>query len=109
MSYNRSPLAFDDIREAFDRAISSPRGIRIACTSRGAAVMLRSRFNYFRKLNRAENVQIYSADSPMWNRSVYDKLVLRIPPKGDALENILFIEPRSIGDLQIEEIGPPAP
>lgn len=104
MSYNKSLLAFDDIREAFEKALSAPKGIRISCSSRGAAVILRSRFNYYRKLDREQNGKTYETDHPMWNRSPYDKLVLRIPPKNEPEANTLYIEPRSIGDLFIEEI-----
>lgn len=104
MSYNKSALAFDDIREAFEKALNAPKGVRIPCADRGAAIILRSRFNYYRKLNRAENGRTYPDDHYMWNRSVYDRLVLRIPPKGTAEENVLYIEPRSVTDLVIEEI-----
>lgn len=104
MSYNKSPLAYDDIIAAFERALNSAKGIRIPCVSRGAAVVLRSRFNYYRTLNREENSKTYDPTHPMWNRSVYDRLVLRIPPKGTKNENVLFIEHHLATDLQIEEI-----
>ena len=104
MSYNKSPLAFDDIREAFERALNAERGIRITCVSRGAATILRARFNYFRWMNRKENAHTYEPDHPMWNRSVYDRLVLRIPPKGSPEEAVLYIEPRLVSSLSIEEI-----
>lgn len=104
MSYNRSSLAFDDIREAFERALAAPRGIRIVCKDRGAAFVLRSRFNYFRKLDRDENKRTYDLEHPMHAKSPYDRLVLRIPPKFDVEEHILYIEPRSVEALEIEEI-----
>ena len=104
MAYNRSPLSFDDIREAFERAINSPKGISIECKDRGAAVVLRSRFNYLRTLDRQENMKTYTAEHPMWNRSVYDRFVLSIPPKGDPQEHVLFIRPRSAEDLDIKEL-----
>jgi len=104
MSFNTSSLAFDDIQGAFDRALAAPKGIRIKCSSRGEAIVLRSRFNYFRKMNRKENKEIYTSDQPMWGKSVYDKLVLRVPLKGTEGDNTLFIEPRSVEDLNIEDI-----
>lgn len=105
MGFNLSPLAFDDIREAFDRALSAPKGIRIPCTSRGAAIVLRSRFNYYRKLDREENRKTYPPEHPMYGKSAYDKLVLHIPSKGHAEENVLFVEPRPSLELTIEEIN----
>lgn len=105
MPFNTSPLAFDDVREIFDRALNSKRGIRIPCSSRGSAMVLRSRFNYFRKMDRTQNAEVYPPDHPMHKRSAYDRLILRIPSKGDPREHILFIEPRSPLDFVIEEIG----
>lgn len=104
MSYNRSPLAFDDIREVFDKALNSNKGLRISCVNRGAAFVLRSRFNYFRTIDRRESAKIYPTDHPMWAKSAYDKLVLRIPAKGTDEENILYIEKRRADKLRFEEI-----
>lgn len=104
MNFNKSPLSFDDIREAFDRALATLRGIKIPCETRGAAVLLRSRFNYFRTLNRKENRDTYPPGHQMYGRSIYDKLVLRIPPRGSAEEAVLYVEPRSVEALNIQEI-----
>lgn len=100
MSFNKSPLAFDDAREVFERATTAPKGIRILCSDRAAAVVLRSRFNYFRKLDREENKKTYPPDHPMYNRSAYDKLVLRIPQDEPAL----YIEPHTAEIYNIEEL-----
>lgn len=107
MSFNKSPLAFDDAREILERALNSTKGIRIPCTSRGTAIVLRARLNYFRKLDRGENTKIYEASHPLWKKSVYDKLMLRIPAKGEPDENILYIEPYSMGSriISIEDIS----
>jgi hypothetical protein len=106
MSFNKSILAFDDIRQVFDRALQTPRGLKIPCPSRGKAINLRSRFNYFRKIDRDESLKIYPTDHPMFGRSSYDKLALRVPEKGHPEENILFIEPHSAESYKIEEIKP---
>lgn len=105
MSYNKSPLAFDDIAEAFERALASPKGIRIPCTSRGAAINLRSRFNYMRKVNRIDNRRTYPPDHPMHGHSIYDKLILRIPPRESPDGATLYIEQRTIESMNIEEIA----
>lgn len=96
--------AYETIRDAFDKALDAPRGVRIPCLTRGAALSLRHRFNYFRKLNRDQNSDIYPSGHRMHKRSVYDSLVLRIPAKGAPDDNVLFIEPHLLGDLIIEEI-----
>jgi len=104
MSFNRSPFAFDDIKEVFERALNAPKGIRIQCKTRGAAVSLRSRFNYWRSRNREDNRKTYEADHPLHNNSIYDRLILRIGPKGDLNEATLFIEHHTSENLLIEEI-----
>jgi hypothetical protein len=103
MSHNKSYLAFDDVREIFDRALIAPKGVHVSLPTRGKAVATRSRFNYFRLLDREENGKTYEKDHPMYNRSAYDKLVLRIPPKGAPDENILYIEPHSALNYIVKE------
>lgn len=104
MGFSTSPLAFDDVREAFDKALAAVKGIKIRCKSRGAAINLRQRFNTYRKMDRQTNAKIYTEDEPMWKRSVYDTLQLRVPPQGHPDERVLFIEKRTVDDLAIELI-----
>lgn len=105
MSFNKSPLAFDDLREIFNRALNAKSGIRIACRSRGDAIVLRTRFNYFRKLDRADNKRLYQMDDYMHGRSAYDRLVLTVPARGAEDENYLYIKRRRAEDLTVEELG----
>lgn len=105
MSFNKSTLAFDDIKAAFERALAAPKGIRIPCPNRGAAINLRSRFNYVRMMDREATLRIYPDGHPMQGRSMYDKLVLRVPARDQPDAAILYIEPRSVEDLNIEEIA----
>lgn len=104
MSWNKSPLAFDDCKETFEQALESPRGIRVIYESRSRAINERSRFNYCRKLNRAANKDIYPEDHYMHGRSPYDTLVLRIPPKNSPDAHILYIEKRLVENLKIEQL-----
>lgn len=103
MSYNKSPFAFDDIRSAFERALEAPKGIKLVCDSHSAAILLRSRFNYYRKMHRRENSEVYQPGDPMYGKSVYDRLILRVPKKGNTDANILYIEPHVL-KAEIEEI-----
>src|SRR5262245_58537559 len=104
MSYSKSVFAFDDVQPAFDKALAAEKGIRIVCASRSAAIILRSRFNYFRKLDRDENKKTYEPGHHLYGRSMYDRLILRVPPKGDANEHCVYIEKRDVSDLNIEEL-----
>jgi hypothetical protein len=102
--YNKSPLAFDDLRVVFQRAMEAPIGLRVICKSRSEAVITRSRLNYLRKMDRKENAITYQSDHPMYMRSVWDRLVLRIPPKGQPDEAVIYIEKRRAENLILEEI-----
>ena len=55
-------------------------------------------------MDRKENAITYQSDHPMYMRSAWDKLVLRIPPKGDPQETVIFIEKRTADNLILEEI-----
>lgn len=104
MSFNKNTFAFQDIKEAFDQAVSAEKGIRIPCASRGSAINLRSRFNYYRKTDRAQSKGIYPPSHPMHGNSTYDRLVLRIPARDAPDANVLYIEHRSVENFHIEEI-----
>jgi hypothetical protein len=106
MNFSQSLLAFDDLRPHFDRALGSERGIKITCDSYSQAVILRARFNYYRKLDRQSNKRTYGEEHPLHNRSIYDRLILRVPKKGTADENCVFLEKRSPEAWKIEEIKP---
>lgn len=106
MSFNKSPLAFDDIRAIFEKALQTEHGVRIPCRNRATAVVLRSRFNYFRVQDREYNAKTYDPDHLMHGRSMYDKFVLRLPHQGAPDDHVLYIQPRSMGEMTVEELGP---
>jgi hypothetical protein len=104
MSWNTSPLSFRDVRDMFDRALKSEKGITVRQDTRAQVVSLRARFNYFRKMDRKENASTYPADHPLHNTSAYDALILRIPPRGSPDELILYIEQRNASNYDVKEI-----
>lgn len=77
MSFSKSPLAFEDIRAALDRALSSPRGVVVKVESPGMAINLVTRANYFRRQDQKENAKIYPDGHPHKNSSVWDNLRIR--------------------------------
>lgn len=105
--YNKSPYAFDDLREIFERAMLSEHGIKIVCKSRSEAIITRSRMNYLRKMDRKENAITYQSDHPMHMRSVWDRLVLRVPAKGAPDETTIYMEKRSHENFIIEDLSGP--
>lgn len=104
---NKDHSTFSDVQEIFDRALTSPHGVRSKQLTRSHAINLRARFNYFRTLDRRENAKIYQGDDPRRYRSIYDELVLEIPPKGSPDDTTLYIRRRNPDGLNFEEIKPP--
>lgn len=87
MAFSRSPLSYADVRDALEQALASEKGVAIECPDHGAAIALRQRMNTFRKIDRSENRKVYPEDHPLHGNSNFDRLSLRVPPKGDANDN----------------------
>jgi hypothetical protein len=104
MGYNSSIKSFEDVRAVLDEALMSPTGKMSKQPTRAAAINLRARFNHFRSIDRRENKRVYPEDHHLYNRSVYDVLVLQIPPKGTPDDTTLYIRKRSPEDLQFSDI-----
>jgi hypothetical protein len=77
LSFSKSPLAFEDIRAALDRALASPRGIIVKVESPGVAINFVTRANYFRRQDQTANSKIYPDGHPHKNGSVWDNLQIR--------------------------------
>ena len=105
--FSKSLMAFDDVRAVLDRAAESSKGVKVVCKSRGEAVITRSRMNYLRVLDRKQNGIVYESDHPLHMRSVWDRLIIRIPPRGSPEETTIYVEKRSIDNWTIEEITDP--
>lgn len=109
MSISTSPLAFEDARETFERALraveNGRNGIRIKFETRGGAVRFRHRMNRFRIQDREANKRVYpDPESPLHNVSPYDRLELTIPPKGSPDEVYLIIRRRTSEAFEVEEL-----
>lgn len=98
MPASKSPNSLSGYADVFQRALDSPKGVKITLPSRAEAVNFRAGLNRYRAQDRAANAKIYPADHPMHAISVYDpyKIVLR--------ETTLVIEPVVPVDLQIEDV-----
>lgn len=104
MSFNRSPFAFGDLRDLFQKAMETPKGLRIIQENRGRAIRLSMRLNYLRKMNRKENALTFPVDHPLHMRSEWDKLEISVPKKGTPDEHCVYIRHRKMEDLKIEEL-----
>lgn len=91
MSLPTSRLAFVDCIEVFDRALEDPKGIRVRQKDSDAAWHYRMRMHQARKLIQNDNRQTYEEDHPMFGRSIYDTLAIRIRKVDDIF--YLYIAP----------------
>jgi hypothetical protein len=106
MSFSKSPISYEDVRDAMDKALASPRGILIK-KYRGdpkRASLFRQRAYYYRRQSRADNIKIYPVGHTLhpsedigW--SIYDPLEFDVLKDGT-----IVVTPRNGNDLLIEEI-----
>lgn len=80
-----SVITYADVREWFDRALASEKGLIVECETHGAAVSLNQRLHRFRRQDREANAVVYEPGHPMHNSSVYD-ILFWPPPVNDETE-----------------------
>lgn len=104
MTASTSLLAYQDCTEYMDRALEEPKGIRIQVKDEDAAIHLRSRMHYGRKLHRQENARVYAdqRDHPMYGKSPYDALVIKIKRLSEGW--YLYLERTDLATLKVESL-----
>jgi len=99
VSFNRTPLALEDVRVILDRALAARVGVRVPFATKGEAVYWRGRANYLRRQDRKDNAAIYRPDHPLHKQSAYDGLRLFLID-----ERIIVIKKVSATVPDIEEL-----
>lgn len=97
--------AYKECQDIFERASLDSAGARVQVESYAAAVGLRTRLHYFRKLDRAANKETYPHGHPQHGQSIYDDYSVSILPDEDREHYWLYIEPRSKKILAIEGLS----
>jgi hypothetical protein len=100
MSFNKAPIAFDDVREVLNQAIDTKNGIKITFETLAEGARFRQRAYYYIRQDRENSKKVYPEDHPMHGVSVYDKLCLYSNTKECALE----ILPSVLHKLKIQEL-----
>lgn len=100
---SKSPLSYEDIREALDRALEAKKGVRLKLDSNDSAKNFQHRANFFRRQDREDNTKIFPIGheyNPAGKRglSVYDKLKISVR------DNIVEIRKYSASVLHTEEL-----
>ena len=101
MATSSSKLSFDDCYEAFERAISATKGIRLTFTDYGSANYFKNRLHMARQLDRKANAETYEQDHPSHGTTKYDELYVKLLDMGG--KGIVLIEKIKL-NAEIEEI-----
>lgn len=110
MTRSTNRLAFTDVFDVFDKALSASKGVRLPFDSKNEATYFRMRMNQARAVDRNESKKVYPKDDPMYGQSQYDILSIRLigpiedenSPTGQT--TFLYIEPKEKRMPQIEEL-----
>ena len=78
MTLPTSLLSYQDCTELLDSAIADDFGIRYKVADYDEAMHEQSRIHMCRKLHREANKTIYEEGDPLYGRSIYDAIVVRI-------------------------------
>lgn len=97
-------LSYGDAYDALDRAKDDAKGIRLRFDDYSAAATFRSRVHYARAVDRRDNAQIYDESDPLFGRSAYDPLVVRIKQDSEGLWWV-YIEHASIENMVVESLS----
>ena len=83
MVVSTSRLAYSDCFDLMEKAIADQKGIQIKFAKYEDAHHFRLRLHSSRRIDRNDNKVLYGEDHPMYGRSVYDQLTMRIRKLGD--------------------------
>lgn len=89
-------LSPETLRDVWDRALASPRGIRVKQPNHPAAVNFCAKLNRFRAQDRKANDEIFPEGDPRRGKSVFDALVCSID-KGD---NSVLVRPGTLPEME---------
>lgn len=109
MVTSTSRLAYTDCFDLMDKAITDPKGIQVKFARQEDAWHFRIRLHTARKIDRLDNKVVYAEGHPLYGRSVYDVLTMRIRlengPAGPAWLRLERIDAREfiVESLNIEE------
>lgn len=100
MAYATSISSYPDIRQLLDRALESPKGVRLTFESKKEALTFKGRVHSFRFMDRKENAKIYPEDHPMHQRSVYDPLTCK-----SVSETVVDVLKLEAVEFNVEELS----
>lgn len=105
MPTSTSRLAYEDCFSYFSEALDDPRGVRILLAKPGDAHQLRVRMNAARVLDREANAETYDPSHPLFGRSEFDQVMVRLVAERGSEETWVYIERRGANVLQIQRLS----
>lgn len=102
MALSDCTSAYPDCYEHYERAGSSPKGIRILLNTENEAMQLRFRLYQARKLERVQSMRMYKREDPQYNKSINDRFRVTIRPTAELDGKYwVYIEP---WDQEVEAV-----
>lgn len=100
MELNEAPQNLIAPKDLLERALASPKGIRVWFKTSADAISMRNRMSAVKTKDRKKSTQIYEFSSPLYNKSSYDSLAVIIKPgiysRSEELTKILSLPPEEI-------------
>lgn len=78
MSLSQDINTYEDIRPHLDRALESPRGIRVTTRNKGQAIHLRQRLYKLRSLDTKRTLELFDPGDSRRGVSIWKDLVISI-------------------------------
>ncbi len=85
MPISNSRLSYQDCYKVMDQALEDDIGARCQLPDHDAAVFFRMRMHQARQIDRKDNKVLYEPDHPLYGRSTYDRLTVRIKEFDDKV------------------------
>ena len=101
MPTSSSRFTYADCLDVFDRALASPRGVRLRFPDEGEARQYCMRLNKARRLHRIDNAETYETDHPLHGRSEYDIFIVKV--KRNTAGWVVTLERNDVS-IEIEEL-----
>lgn len=98
MPNSTSLMSYADVKEILEKAITSPKGLKITFDDQQKAVRWLSRANTYRTLDRKNNTALYPETHTLHKASAFD--VLNISREG----NVIVMKVRVNDHLKVEEL-----
>jgi hypothetical protein len=105
MVTSTSRLAYSDCFDLMDKALADQKGIKVKFAQQEDAWHFRIRLHTARKIDRIDNKEVYDQGHPMYGRSVYDQLTMRIRKASEGVW--LRLERIDAREFEIESLTEP--